>query len=212
MRIDEKRNLVLPVVTEKVAKTVDEKEMVEDVVRVYAFHTPVSREIFEMNYRILAATKSALASKGSHYLMSAGPRIAAMTLKDEGRKDAAARGSFDEQGTLIDNETKAFLAELKRLTMVLCAGPNGWDLLPVDTAISGGRMDDEDWEEVISAIVFFTSHVSMAKKADRPVATKATASLLGASITSLTPTEFAASLQNSTPAEPTKRTPSSIAS
>jgi hypothetical protein len=212
MRIDEQRNLVIPVVTDTITRTVEEQEVSEEIVKVYAFHTPISRAIFEMNYRVLAATKSALASKGSHYLMSAGPRIAAMTLKDEGRKDAAARGSFDKEGVVVDEETPAFLAELKRLTMVLCSGPNGWDLLPVDRAIASGHLDDEDWGEALSSVVFFTSHVSMAKKADRPAAMKATASLLGASLTSSSPTEFVASLQNSTPVEPMKKTVSSIPS
>jgi hypothetical protein len=182
------------------------------VVRLYAFHTPISREVFEQHYRVLSATKSALASKGSHYLMSSGPRIAALTLRDEGKKDAAARGSFDEEGNVQDDETKALFAEIKRLTMVLCPGQHGWDMLPVDTAIQQGKLDAEDFEELASAIVFFTCHYAMARKADRETTARATASLMGASITSSNPTELVSSLPNSTPAEPTKRTPSSIPS
>ena len=219
MRIDEKRNLVLPVVTEKVTRPVTKKvdgkdvteNVTEDVVRVHAFHTPISREIFELNYRVLASTKSSLAGKGSHYLMSAGPRIAAMALKDEGRKDAIARGSFDEHGNVIDNETQGFLLEIKRLTVLLCAGQNGWEMLPVDAAIAAGKIDSEDWEEVASSIVFFSCHYAMARKADRETTAKATASLLGAELTSSSPMEFVASSVISTPAEPTIKPHSSIA-
>jgi len=212
MKIDEKRNLALPVVTEKVTKKVEGKDVTEDVVRVWAFHSPVSREVFEANYRILAATKSALASKGSHYLMSSGPRIAALTLKDEGRRDAADRGSFDKDGNVVDGETAAFFEEIKRLTMVLCAGAHGWDMLPIETAISSGKIDAEDWEEVASSIVFFCCHYAMARKADRETTAKATASLLGASISSSSITEFKDSLPNSTPVEHTKTGQSSIPS
>jgi len=212
MRINEQRNLVLPIVVEKIESKFDGKDVPEDIIRVYAYHTPVSREVFEANYRILAATKSALAAKGSHYLMSSGPRIAALTLKDEGKKDAAARGSFDKDGNIVDEETASFIAEIKRLTMVLCACPNGWETLPIDTAISSGKIDSEDWEEALSSVVFFTCHSAMARKADREITSRATASLLGASITSSSITEFRDSLLNSTQAEPTKIIHSSIPS
>lgn len=212
MKIDEKRNLVLPVVTDRITTKKDGNDVTEEVVRTYAYHTPIARETFEANYRILAATKSSLAAKGSHYLMSSGPRIAALTLKDEGRKDAASRGLFDGDGNPKDEETAALFAEIKRLTNILCPGASGWDLLPVDTAISTGKIDSEDWEEVASSIVFFTCHYAMARKADREMVAKGTANLLDAQVTSSTPTEFAASLQTSTQAEPTKQARSSIPS
>ncbi|WP_244438768.1 hypothetical protein [Paraburkholderia dilworthii] len=220
MRIDENRNLVLPVVTEKITRKVTKKvdgkdvteEVTEDVVRIHAFHTPVSRAVFEQHYRVLAATKASLSSKGAHYLMGSGPRIAALTLKDEGRKEAISLGMIDERGNVNDDETDALFAEFKRLTTILCPGPNGWDMLPVETAISSGKIDAEDWEETVAAVTFFTCHYAMAKKADRATAANGTASFLGASITSSTPTEFLASLPTLTQDAPTTKTPSSIPS
>ncbi|HGL4258435.1 TPA: hypothetical protein ACKE3D_002115 [Burkholderia dolosa] len=212
MKIDEQRRLVVPVVTDTITKKVKGKDVTENVVRVHAYHVPISREVFEANFRVLAATKAALASKGSHYLMGAGPRVSALTLKDEGLKDAAGRGSFDDEGKVIDEETPALLAEIKRLTTVLCAGPNGWDMLPVDVAIQQGKIDEEDWEEATSSLVFFTCNYSLAKKADRAKAAEAMASFLGGSTTSSPPMEFLASLPSSTPAEHTKKTHSSIPS
>ena len=212
MKIDEHRNLAIPVVTETVTKKVKGKDVSESVVRIHAFHCPISREIFETNYRVLAATKSALASRGTHYLMGSGPRVAALTLKDEGAKDAADRGRFNEDGKIIDEETTALLAEIKRLTTILCPGTNGWELLPVDVAINQDKIDEEDWREAESAIVFFTCHYSMAKKVDREKTAQVMANFLSGLITSLPPMEFSASLQKSTPPEATKRTPSSIPS
>jgi hypothetical protein len=160
--------------------------------------------------RSIRQSREKSSRKGSHYLMSAGPRIAAMALRDEGRKDAIARGSFDEQGNVIDNETQGFLLEIKRLTVLLCAGANGWEMLPVDAAIAAGKIDSEDWEEVASSIVFFSCHYAMARKADRETAATAIASLLGADLTSSSPMEFVASSVTSTPAEPTTKALSSI--
>lgn len=200
--IDENMNVVFPVVTDRVITKVDGKDKTEDVVRIYAYHTPISRAVFDANFRLLAATKSALASKGAHYLMSSGPRIAALTLQDEGQRDAESRGKYDDNGNVKDDETKAFIAELKRLTTILCPGANGWDMLPVDTAIGSGKIDEEDWQEAFSSIVFFTCHSSMAKKVDRQRVSQATASMLNASITRSPLSEFLASLPTSTPAAP----------
>jgi hypothetical protein len=199
--IDENLNAVFPVVTERITKKVDGKDAHEDIVRVHAFHTPISRAVFDQSYRLLAATRATLSAKGSHYLMTAGPRIAALTLRDEGKQDAENRGRVDEEGKPIDEESAALIAEIKRLTTILCPGANGWDLLPVDTAISSGKVDAEDWEEALSNIVFFTCHSSMAKKADRKRVARVTASLLNASITSSNLSEFVGSLPTSTPAE-----------
>lgn len=173
MKIDESLNLVLPI---------------NDALMVY--HTPISRAVFEVNYKSLSATKSALASKGIHYQMDAGPRIASLLFMDEVRLGAeiGADGNPDE------TSGKAFLAELRRLSMVMIAGNNGWDLMPIDAAIHAGKVDSEEWQEVESALVFFTCHYAMAKKADRQSIGIASASLLRGFATSLVCSEYVASL------------------
>jgi hypothetical protein len=209
--IDADLNAVFPVVTERVTRkekdkeTGDEKEIHEEVVRIWAYHSPISKAVFDANYRLLASTKAAMASKGSHYLMSAGPRIAALTFRDEGLRDAESRGRFDDDGRPKSDEVKAFFAEIKRLTTILCPGANGWVMLPVDAAIASGKIDSEDWEEVEAAIVFFCCHWSMAKKADRKRIAQVTASLLNASITSSMLSEYLVSLPRSTQAETSAR-------
>lgn len=175
-----------------------------------AYHTPISRAIYEMHYGVINAVKAALSRKGIHYQMGSGPRIANLVLKDEGEKDAVERESFDANGRAVDDRTSALLSEIKRLTTLLIPSANGYDMVPVDAAISQGKIDAEDWSELEAAIVFFTCHAVTTRKANRASIAKATASVLNGSITSSAPMEYAASLQTSTTAAPTPKTASSL--
>lgn len=161
-------------------------------VEIYAYHTPISREVFEANYRPLAAAKSALSAKGVYYMMDAGPKIAALTLKDEGKKDA------QEQGDAGDGGVSALLGEIKRLTMILAPSGGTWNMLPVDGAIAQGIIDADEWSEAESAIVFFTFHSALSRKAERARVATATASVLKGWSTSSSATEYIASLPTST--------------
>jgi hypothetical protein len=163
-----------------------------------AFHVPISRAVYEQHYSVINAVKAALSRKGIHYQMGSGPRIANLVLKDEGEKDAAERNSFDAKGNVVDERTPALLAEIKRLTTILAPGVNGYEQLPVDVAISQGKLDAEDYSELEAALVFFTCHVMTARKANRADIATATASVLDGSITSSMPTVPGASLPTST--------------
>lgn len=186
MKIADNLNLTIPLRADEKGTTV------------HGYHTPISREVFAENYRILAATKASLASKGVHYLMGSGPRIAALTLRDEGKKDALDRGDVDASGKPSDGGAKALLEEIKRLTVILCPSASGWTMLPIDAAISQGVIDEDDWQEGESAIVFFTAHWALASKAEKAKVANATASALKGSITSSSATEFIGSLPTST--------------
>lgn len=166
-----------------------------------AYHTPISRDVYEAHYAALNATRAALARKGIHYQMGSGPRIANLVLKDEGKRDADERGAEDA--------TPALLGEIRRLTNVLAPGSGGYELLPVDAAINQGVLDDEDWGELEAALVFFTCHVATAKKTERKEFATACASTLSGSITSSAPMEYAASLPTSTMAAPIQPKPAS---
>ena len=186
MKINEQLNIALPIRYDDKGPTL------------YAYHTPISREVYEANYRVLAATKSVLSSKGAHFLMDAGPNIAALTLRDEGRKDAAERGEFDAQGNPLDGGAEALLMELRRLTSVVVPSAKGWDTVPVDVALNKAKIDMDEWKEAESALTFFTCHYAPASRKDRERIAQATASLLGASATSSTLTEWIDSLTTST--------------
>lgn len=189
MKINDQLHLVVPVL--------------EGPPSISAFHTPISREVFEANYRILAATKAALAAKGPHYQAMSGPQIARLVLLDEGRREALEQG--DEEG---DAGASATLNEIKRLTMILAPGDNGWERLPVDAAMARGLLDDEDWDEALSQLVFFTCHYWLAKKSEREAVMEATANLLAASLTPSSVTAYCASLPTSTESDSTPETSS----
>ena len=196
--IDDNLNLVLPV-------------LVEDEVIASAFHTPLSRQVFEANYQLFALTKAELSSKGLHYQMDTGPRICTYVLVDEARKIAEASGRLDAQGNPDTLKATALLAEIKRLTMICVPEVTGWESIPVDTAIARGKIDQEDWKELESSILFFTCHHFLTKKSDRKKLFLAVASLLGGSATSLPITEYANSLLTSMQSESSAQTPSLVA-
>ncbi len=165
----------------------DELNLVLDVGNGFKlYHSPISKAVFEANFKIIAAVKAELASKGIHYQMESGPRIASLTLKDE----AAKLG--------LDDNCRALLVEIKRLSMVLIPTDLGWSMLPVDSAIKSGKIDDEDWQEVESALVFFTAHLSMANRKEKAKVAKAASSLLMGYVTSLDCSGLADSLLKST--------------
>ena len=183
MQINESLQIVIPLREDSDGNTI-----------VQGYHIPISREVFEANYRILAATKAEIASKGLYYQMDGGPRIAALALKDEGRKDAIASGLVDEVGDPQQNGALSLLAEIKRLTTILAATEKGWEMIPVDTAIAQGIIDADDWREGEAALVFFTCHYAMVKKSQRKIAAEAICTVLKGLTTSLKVTELANSL------------------
>jgi hypothetical protein len=194
-RIDEKLNLVVSIE--------------RDGGSVYIHATPITREAFEAHFRLLAATHADLFGRGGAYAQVA-PRVATLTLRDVGQREARQRG--DDGG---DGGSGTLLAEIKRLAMVAVPTPEGWQLLPVDAAVQRGSLDADDWREAESAIVFFTSVWWLTPRRDAANAAKILAQAIGLSTTSSSPSEWIASLPSLTPAAtsaPTHRKASSIPS
>lgn len=162
---------------------------------VWAYHTPITTEVFQANYRIIAETNARIWGKGLKYAATAGARIAALTLRDVSKADAEEFDTADHG--------PALLGEIKRLTIVLAPaeGGVGFQPYPVDLAIQRKIIDADDWSEVESAIVFFTVGYAMSKRAARTQFCELISSRIGGSTTSLPPMEFAASLLISTQAE-----------
>ena len=159
---------------------------------VTAYHTPISREVFEANYRVIAATQVELSGKGP-----IGQRIAALALNSAARQDAFDQGLTPEQIPA----SSPILAEIKRLTLVLAPLETGYELLPIDPAIARGVIDADDWREAEASLVFFTCALSMVPRMAKERVAQAYASVLRGSTTSLLPSEFIASLPTSTAVE-----------
>lgn len=188
--------LAIPVryVEEERVDPKNKKRKIIDLVPVlWAYHTPITKEVFEQNYLILTDTKDALFSKGSRYAGDNGPRIARLVLRDV----AEAQGKEDS--------AEAVFGEIRRLTMILLPdGKKGFKQTPVEIAIQRKAIDPEEWEEVESALVFFTCAYMSANITGRRKVAELLASALRGSITSLSLTEFAASLRTSTQIETTE--------
>lgn len=165
---------------------------------IWAYHTPISREVFEANWRIIAATSAKLLERG---VSPSIVNIAVLALKDAGRIDAAEYGVPEGVDVAAGGMAIPLLLEIRRLTMILAPGAAGYSMTPVDQAISGGIISADDWAEAEASLVFFTCGFSMAMRTRKETSALGLALILAGSITSLSPMDFAASLQTLTLAE-----------
>jgi hypothetical protein len=165
---------------------------------IYAYHTPISREVFEANWRIISATAAILLKPGvSPNIVS----VATLALKEAGRSDALESGFTDEIDFEAGGTAVPLLAELKRLTLILSPSATGYEMLPVDVAIDRKVIDADDWKEADDALIFFTCGWSITTRQRRQKSATTLALAIMGSITSSSPMDFVASLATSTPAE-----------
>lgn len=181
MQINTALNLVLPIRRDAAGKPT-----------LYAYHTPISREVFEANWRIIGAAYATVFDD-PRYAGSAAVRVATLALKDAAKDEGIG---LDLAGPL--------LADIKRLTMILAPTDAGFVPQPVDVAIGRGIIDADDWSEVESVLVFFTCAFSIAPRSRQAPVANRLAPVIGGSITSLPPMEWLASLPTSTPAATTE--------
>lgn len=166
-----------------------------------AYHSPLSKEAFEASFRLIAATKAALFDTTDKALVIDGPNLALLVLKDEGARLAKKR---EEPG---DGGAESLIAEITRLTMVVMPGPEGLDLTPVSAA----GIDADEWEEALSALVFFTVNYALTPKSEKPDRVGSLAAILDFSTTSLSAEAWMNSLKTSTvAATPAKKAASSV--
>jgi hypothetical protein len=176
----------------------DDAESTITVPLVTAYHIPISQAVFEANWRIISATSAMMLKKG------VGPsvvRIATLALKDAGRADAADYGLPEGASIEAGGSAVPLLAELRRLTTILAPGPNGYEQLPVNIAIARNVIDEDDWQEAESSLVFFTCGLSLPMRQRKAASANLLASTLMGSITSSPVTEYVASLPTSTPTD-----------
>ena len=159
---------------------------------IWAYHTPISREVFEANYRVIAGTYKTLFEKGSGFAVATAPIIGTLALRDVARADAIANGL-----ALEGDPSTPLLAELKRLTMVIAPGAQGYDTVPVDVALTRNIIDADEWKETEASIVFFTCGSWMATRKSKDLMNSGLAFALQGSITSLSPMAFADGLVTS---------------
>lgn len=174
MRIDQRLNLVCKVEREGGGV-------------IYVHSMPLSREVFEQYFLVLAKTFAALYAESLHAI--AGPRIAMLLL----RKIAMTQGEWDGD----EGVERGLVNEIRRLTNVVMLGSNGWETLPFHTARERKLLTEDEIAEVEGNICFFICISAMHKQKDLRTFLLPMCGLWGTSISSSTVTEFAVSLATS---------------
>lgn len=171
MNINKKLNLVVP--------------MEDEEGGIYYVHAkPFSREAFEHNYFLFSQAFSTMIESGIQ--VTAGPRIAALVLKD----------IADKQGS--PDSYAAIMAEIRRTSTVIKADPkDGYVPMLLSTAIARGAIGDEDLAYIEGAIAFFTLSSALWRGRKLDASLGLMSGLWDVQTTSLNSTDFTASLLTS---------------
>jgi hypothetical protein len=154
--------------------------------RIWVHSTPLSREVFEAHWEVMAATMARVFSSGLSVV--AGPGVAALALRDMAKKMNCWDGPDGVQNSLMP--------EIVRLSNVIAPrdGGAGWAAVPLAHAARQGMISEDTAREVEDELVFFML-VSAVNRRDQSVGIlESAAGLWGFRTTLLNSTEFAASL------------------
>jgi hypothetical protein len=181
ININKKLNLSLPFDT--------------DTGKIWIHSVPLSREVFEANYLILAKTLSAIYTNGLGPAMA--PRVAALMLKDMAKEMA-----------IEDQVQMTLVQEIYRLTNVLMPQQTGgWQTLPYAEVKMKKLVDEEILSEAENAIIYFIVASAVHRKAELPMAYRGLQEIWNAQTTLLNVTAFSNSLTTSTTADNTGEKP-----
>ncbi|MGH8321582.1 MAG: hypothetical protein ACRESI_06480 [Gammaproteobacteria bacterium] len=154
----------------------------------YAHITPIDTTTFDTFFLPIAKTFSRIYTEGLGIV--AGPRVASKLLK----LVAEDLGTWEQVRS-------GLVAEIRRLTNILCLETAGWKLYPFEDAVRNKIIDAEDASEVENAAVFFTLISHMHKRNERELIMTPVAALWGARVELLNCTEYQSSLPTSTSVE-----------
>lgn len=182
MKLDRKLNFVIPIY-----------ENDEKTVRAYVHSTPITSEVSDRYFMILAQTFAAIFNRGLG--VAAGPGVALRLLQHI----ATTEGVWENIGDAPGVKT-GLVEEIRRLTMILvpAGAREAWQQVPLQVAVDRQMISDDDRSEVENAIVFFIAVSATLARVQRKAMLEAASGLWNAQISSLTSTEFAASLRTST--------------
>ena len=124
---------------------------------VHVHTAPIARAVFESYYAELKAAFDACfdASDPLTFVMS-GPRIAYAALKSAAVKMGTWEASRDRPNTPTTVKD-GLVQEMIRLTTIAHASDGqGWQSLPMATAIARGILDDESHYEILGVLSFFS--------------------------------------------------------
>lgn len=157
----------------------------EDGKELYVHVQPLSEEVYDQNFRILAQTYNALCTEG--YGISV-PRVAMKVLK----RTAEAQKMWPEVEA-------GLVAEMHRGASLLAPNANGaYETFLWDDAVSRKIISSADAREVDNVIVFFTVFSCLRKQKEMQETIESQSGILDVRHTFSTPSEFANSLKTST--------------
>lgn len=188
MKLDQRLNFVIPIYSTVLTK--DDKGAEQEIEQVvgYVHSVPILNETFERYFLTISKTFAAIYGEGLGYM--AAPRVTSILLK------RAAQSINDWEGP--EGVESGLIGEISRLSSYLSPGPSGWVSVPLETAIARKSLSDDDVAEVTNAVAFFIVNSAMQRRTDLKVTLAGAARLWGARVTSLSCTEFLASLKTPT--------------
>ncbi|EFE63991.1 predicted protein [Escherichia coli B088] len=184
MKISRNLNLIIPVRTEKGNG--------------WIHATPISKEVFKEHFFILSKTFSAIFSEGLGVV--AGPRIACLMLERISSDMNIWDGEKGVRNTLVN--------EIIRLAnLVYPAEGKGYDTIPLDMALERGIVEFDD---VAGELVFFTCVSSINTPEQTEQMMLAVSGMWNSRISSLSLTEWIASLPTLKPVASSGATASTL--
>ncbi|EKY6588676.1 hypothetical protein QFO50_003799 [Escherichia coli] len=184
MKISRNLNLIIPVRTEKGNG--------------WIHATPISKEVFKEHFFILSKTFSAIFSEGLGVV--AGPRIACLMLERISSDMNIWDGEKGVRNTL-ENEI------IRLANLVYPAEGKGYDTIPLDMALERGIVEFDD---VAGELVFFTCVSSINTPEQTEQMMLAVSGMWNSRISSLSLTEWIASLPTLKPVASSGATASTL--
>ena len=162
---------------------------------VYLHSVPISREVWESYFLVLAKTYAEIMKQGLTVI--AGPPVARLLLKVVAQQIGAWEG---ENGV-----ERGLLPEIRRLSNVVMPGGAGWETVPYEEVIRRKSIDEDALAEAEGALIFFICASAVlrgpAMKERLEILLRGLRFSSGALTTSLDAMEYAASLPTSMPDE-----------
>lgn len=178
LTMNRKLNLVIPV-------------DVREGLTVYVHSTPISREVFETYYQVIARTFTGMYNSG----LLAAPRTTSLEL----RRNAMELKMWEGRGGV---ET-GLLGEIHRLTNVMKPNKSGWEIVPYEDVIRDKFLDEDDVSDIENAICFFIVASAMHRRAELGSVMEIAQKFWGVQLTLLTCTDYRGSLSTPTSDEST---------
>lgn len=183
LTIDRKLNLVMPI---------DRGDS-----KIYVHAMPISTQVFEKYYLVLAKTFSAFAENG--IIVTSAPSVAKLVLKQVSEETFRETGDNWWNGDDGVGGRVGLIEEIIRLCNVI----DGDTVRPLKDLMTSGLIDEDTASDLISLLIFFTVASRVPPKGDRERLIRGMASIYRLQALYLSAMDFLNSLKTSTSVDST---------